>query len=112
MEQKNKEEILKTLRCCKDEVILLVIDRKSSKHYKRITEFKNLGLKDVQYDSISIPDGPIFLPNDVSERDLDILRHSAVSIADSFSMTQDTRSHATIRSMTSLAGGLSNKLGA
>ena len=42
MEQKNKEEILKTLRCCKDEVILLVIDRKSSKHYKRITEFKNL----------------------------------------------------------------------
>ncbi|XP_078486597.1 uncharacterized protein LOC100179724 isoform X1 [Ciona intestinalis] len=98
IDRRSHDDVLSRLRSCEGQVVLLVIDHKSAKHYKRISEFKQTGMDDIDYDAISIPDEPVFIPKD-SESEL--FRTPAVSMADSISMTE-TKSYASIRSDASL----------
>ncbi|XP_076824134.1 uncharacterized protein LOC143470116 isoform X2 [Clavelina lepadiformis] len=97
VEQEAHEEMLLQLRGCENEVVLLVIDSKSSRHYKQLVEFKNTGMDEVDYDAISIPEQPVFVTKEDPESGYNSLRGPTLSIADSISMAE-TQSFTTFMS--------------
>ena len=45
----------------------------ANNHYKSIVEYKNGGIEENEWDSVSIPDQPLFLPTDLeSDMETDI----------------------------------------
>ena len=53
--------------------IMLVTDSASNNHYKSIVEYKNGGIEENEWDSVSIPDQPLFLPTDLeSDMETDV----------------------------------------
>nr|XP_039271903.1 uncharacterized protein LOC120346265 [Styela clava] len=69
VEKDSHENVLNKLRSCESDVVLLVIDSRSNKHYKKIVQFKSQGMKDVDYDMIAIPEEPLFLRDEVDDDD-------------------------------------------
>uniref|UniRef100_H2XRV4 PDZ domain-containing protein n=1 Tax=Ciona intestinalis TaxID=7719 RepID=H2XRV4_CIOIN len=48
IDRRSHDDVLSRLRSCEGQVVLLVIDHKSAKHYKRISEFKQTTCSDDQ----------------------------------------------------------------
>ena len=76
--------------------IMLVTDQQANPHYKAIVDFKNQGIEENEWDSVSIPDQPLFLPTDLEsdmETDITDEDQSTVHGGDTYSLSNaDTRS--------------------
>ena len=49
------------------------LNKAANNHYKSIVEYKNGGIEENEWDSVSIPDQPLFLPTDLeSDMETDI----------------------------------------
>ena len=85
--------------------IMLVTDTAANLHYKAIVDFKNQGIEENEWDSVSIPDQPLFLPTDLEsdmETDITDEDQSTVHGGDTYSLsnaeTQSFMSDSTVSS--------------
>ena len=85
--------------------IMLVTDNAANSHYKAIVDFKNQGIEENEWDSVSIPDQPLFLPTDLeSDMETDITDEDQTTVhgGDTYSLsnaeTQSFMSDSTVAS--------------
>ena len=80
------------------EVLLLVTDAKADTHYKNIVDFKIKGMEEIDWDAISIPAEPYFMPVD-SDAETELHEDDTITLgmSDSISLSE-TKSFTTFTS--------------
>ena len=83
---------------CEVEVLLLVTDAKADTHYKNIVDFKIKGMEEIDWDAISIPAEPYFMPVD-SDAETELHEDDTITLgmSDSISLSE-TKSFTTFTS--------------
>ena len=91
-------KFLERLRLCEVEVLLLVTDAKADTHYKNIVDFKIKGMEEIDWDAISIPAEPYFMPVD-SDAETELHEDDTITLgmSDSISLSE-TKSFTTFTS--------------
>lgn len=107
IEADDHEDVIQRLRMCEVEVLLLVTDAKADTHYKNIVDFKIKGMEQIDWDAISIPAEPYFMPVD---SDAETEMHGeedtiTLGMSDSISLSE-TKSFTTFTSEGTLRGDL------
>ena len=106
IEADDHEDIIQRLRMCEVEVLLLVTDAKADTHYKNIVDFKIKGMEQIDWDAISIPAEPYFMPVD-SDAETELQEEDTITLgmSDSISLSE-TKSFTTFTSEGTLRGDL------
>ena len=106
IEADDHDDVIQRLRQCEVEVLLLVTDQKADTHYKNIVDFKIKGMEQIDWDAISIPAEPYFMPVD-SDAETELHEEDTITIgmSDSISLSE-TKSFTTFASEGTLRGDL------